>query len=377
MAYAKTLFVGRVATALLATLAFAGCSSGRPVAGGTAGQGAAGGGSSAGSGASAANPTGEGTGCTMDGATRSCCTTGTQTCSGTVEFLTWGACLDAKGVKVVCGGGTIPGGCGVGEFGPSCTKLADGGVPHYCGNGEFPPSCVPWTGDGGIPHYCGTGEFPPSCIPKSGDAGVPPTCRPGELGLTCVPPPGNWPDGGRPPLPSLCTDPAINNEPEILQASSPAVGQTVSKNGQIKLWVTDERAPFIAPGEQVDATTGAVTKPGDRTAKAPDGYLYEPALYIAPATAENGGTPHFPQYIKGEYDNLQAVTAGKPVYQALQSAPIDPPPAGASAALKYNAEDIWDVSALGLAPGTYIAEFVIHDGDHDRGVGCVTIVVTP
>jgi hypothetical protein len=177
-------------------------------------------------------------------------------------------------------------------------------------------------------------------------------------------------------VPSLCNDPTVNNEPEILMGYAPGNGQSVSKTAQIKVWVTDERPMFIAPGEEIDASTGAITKAGDRTAKAPDGYLFEPALYIAPATAENGGTPHFPQMIKGQYDNTVATTSGPPVYQLSQSAPIDAPPPGA-ATQKFTGEDIWDVSALGLAPGTYTGEFLIHDGDRDRAVGCITIVVTP
>jgi hypothetical protein len=39
------------------------------------------------------------------------------------------------------------------------------------------------------------------------------------------------------------------------------------------------------------------------------------------------------------------------------------------------AEYVWNVNSLGLSPGTYDAEFVIHDGDKDRGIGCVTIVI--
>jgi hypothetical protein len=42
----------------------------------------------------------------------------------------------------------------------------------------------------------------------------------------------------------------------------------------------------------------------------------------------------------------------------------------------YTAEFIWDVNSLGLKPGQYLAEFVIHDGDRDRGVGCVAITIT-
>jgi hypothetical protein len=54
---------------------------------------------------------------------------------------------------------------------------------------------------------------------------------------------------------------------------------------------------------------------------------------------------------------------------------MDPAPAGTKLSERYTTEDIWDVSALGLKPGTYSAEFVIHDGDRDRAIGCVTITI--
>jgi hypothetical protein len=173
-------------------------------------------------------------------------------------------------------------------------------------------------------------------------------------------------------LPPLCTDKTVNNEPEILAAYSPPNGSMIPESGQIRVWVNDEGAPFIAPNEQLDPTTGAIAVPGDRTAKAPDGYLWEPALYIAPATAERGGTPHFPQFIKGNYNYPGAgKNAGK------LSAPIDPIPGNPSLSEKYTAEDVWQVSALGLPPGTYILEFVVWDGDTDRAVGCITVTITP
>jgi hypothetical protein len=154
------------------------------------------------------------------------------------------------------------------------------------------------------------------------------------------------------------------------------MGQTVGLTGQIKVWVCDENSPFIAPGEQVDNTTGAITTPGNRTATAADGLLYEPALFIAPQTPTNGGTPHFPQWIKGSYNN-NPPTRGT----FTGGAPIDtPPPGGApgtgGGGCSYNGEDIWDVSTLGLGPGTYTAVFSVHDGDRDRAIGCVNIVIT-
>jgi hypothetical protein len=275
---------------------------------------------------------GVGESCTTDGAMRACCDTGMQQCNGTAEFKQWGDCLDASGKRITC---------------------TTGGGPDDCKSGEFSSFC---------------------------DASVPPppgTCEDSEF-------PGCSGDGGLPPPPSLCTDKQVNNEPEILVAYSPGIGQSVSQQGQIKVWVNDEWPERIAPGEQIDPSTGRITAPGDRTAKAPDGYLWEPALYIAPQTAENGGTPHFPQFIKGWY-NIEAPPAAvggkKPMMMkgAVIGTPgtdIDPPPAGIALKEKYSTELIWNVDALQLGPGTYIGEFVVGDGDLDRAVGCVTIEIT-
>jgi hypothetical protein len=167
----------------------------------------------------------------------------------------------------------------------------------------------------------------------------------------------------------LCQPGGVNNEPEILAGYSPSNGQSVGAGGQIKVWVNDEAAPIIAPNEQIDPSTGVITAAGDRTAKAPDGYLWEPAVYIAPQSAENGGMPHFPTAIKGSYNNTTQKGPGTLV------AAMDPVPAGTMLPEKYTAEIIWNVDSLGLAPGTYVAEFVIHDGDKDRGIGCVTITI--
>jgi len=176
--------------------------------------------------------------------------------------------------------------------------------------------------------------------------------------------PGNGGNGSEPPPPA-CNDPTVNTEPNILVGYVPANGQSVGNNGQIKVWVNDERAPFVAPGEQIDPTTGAITMAGDRTAKAPDNYLWEPTLYI-------NGHAFFPTAIKGPYNNHP------PTYQGASyptDAPIDPVPPGAIAFQTYTGEDVWDVSSLGLSPGTYAAEFVVHDGDRERAVGCISIVI--
>lgn len=184
--------------------------------------------------------------------------------------------------------------------------------------------------------------------------------------VTLVPTPTNAP----PASSQLCQAGGVNNEPEILVGYSPAAGQTVSSTGQIKVWANDEGAPFIAPNEQVNNSTGQITTPGDRTARASDNYLYEPALYISPQTAESGGTPHFPNYVKGDYNNNPPTRSN-----GTSGAKIDPVPAGANIYEPYTAEYIWDVSGLGLSAGSYQAEFVIHDGDRDRGVGCINFTI--
>lgn len=258
--------------------------------------------------------------CSKPGATRICCGSGVETCEGTAEFMSWGPCLDHGGKTLSC--------------------------PHSCADDEFGHCDAGTIYDGGA--RCGEGEFAIPC------------------------------DAGTPPPPSLCTNRMINNEPEILAGYSPANGQSVTQDGEIKVWITDEAAAMISANEQIDPSTGLITTPGDRTATAKDGYLWEPALYIAPETAENGGTPHFPKYIRGWYNNVPSNAPPKPGKNAGTSgAAIETPPAGIRLSERFNSEDVWEVSDLGLAPGTYQAEFVIHDGDTDRGVGCVTITVEP
>ena len=228
---------------------------------------------------------------------------------------------------------------------PGATRACCGAGTQTCAGVEF-PTWGPCLAADGTTLTCGQGS-----------------CQSGEFS-SC--------DGGAPPLPpppKLCQAGGVNNEPEILVGYAPASGQSVGAGGQIKVWVNDEGAPIIAPGEIVDASTGMITTPGDRTAKAADGYLWEPALYIAPQSAETGGTPHFPSLIRGDYNNTTQKGAG------LHVAGMDPPPPGSMLSENYTAELIWSVDALALPAGTYLAEFVIHDGDRDRGVGCVTITI--
>jgi hypothetical protein len=192
-----------------------------------------------------------------------------------------------------------------------------------------------------------------------------------------------------------CGDPNVNTERGMIVAYSPAAGQAVGAAGQIVVWANDECPLVIAPGEKVDPSTGAITVPGNRSAKLSDGYLAEPALYVAPATAENGGTPHFPTAIKGGFNSsyppseLMACDCNGG-FVALQDAPahllapdggaatlvpMDPPPPGTTLSCFYTAEYVWDVPSLGLAPGTYGVELSIPDGDGDRQEACLTVLI--
>jgi hypothetical protein len=201
--------------------------------------------------------------------------------------------------------------------------------------------------------------------------------------VTIAPTPTLAPIAGSP----LCQPGGANDEPGIISATSPASGQTVSATGQIKVWVDDEGAPIIAQGETTNSD-GSIANKGNQTQLAPDNYLFEPAVYIDSATAESGGSPFFPDYIKGQYNNDPNDTSAgfaRNSNNIVTGAAIDTPPAGASTAgcifgsnffpNCYKAEYIWNVSSLGLSAGTHRAEFVIHDGDFNRGVGCVNIQV--
>lgn len=182
---------------------------------------------------------------------------------------------------------------------------------------------------------------------------------------------------------SLCTDKSVNTEPEILTAYSPQTGGVVGSTGQVKVWVDDERPPIVAPGLTTNAD-GSVNNPGNQSALAPDKYLWDPALYV-PTPVEQGGTPHFPDYVKGVYNpnppnanctGFSCYSSSKGVNGATpDSLPPGSKPAGCLQGLCYEAEYIWDVSKLGLSTGTYQGEFVIHDGDTDRAIGCVTIKI--
>ncbi len=168
-----------------------------------------------------------------------------------------------------------------------------------------------------------------------------------------------------PPASSVCSKGGINTRPEILVYSTPKNGEAISIDGQIKVWANDTAPLLIAPGERITRNSGAIIAPGDRAAKAPDGYIWAPALYIFPQTVDAGGQPYFPSSIRGDYNNGTIRLAFG----------IERLPASIQLQNRYTAQYIWNVKDLGLQPGSYQLQFVIHDGGTGRAVKCISMRV--
>jgi hypothetical protein len=171
-----------------------------------------------------------------------------------------------------------------------------------------------------------------------------------------------------PPVTSFCTKSGTNKHPEALVAYLPNQATAISINGQIKLWVSDTHPPAIAPNEFITKSSGSVKVPGDRAATAPDGFLWEPQLYVFPATIENSGKAYFPVLVQGNYNNgTDKVSYGS-----------DNIPPTALPLSNYTVEFTWNVKDIGLTDGEYKIEFVAHDGNTKLGVRCMTLrVYTP
>jgi len=171
-----------------------------------------------------------------------------------------------------------------------------------------------------------------------------------------------------PPTTSLCRKGGANIHPEALIAYLPDQASAVSSTGQIKLWVSDTHPPAISPNEIITRSSGSVKTPGDRGARAPDNYLWEPQLYIFPQTVENNGQQYFPSLVQGNYNNgSDMVSYGSDVL-----------PPSALPLSKYTVEFVWNVKDIGLTDGEYQIEFVAHDGNQKLGVRCMTLrVYTP
>jgi len=166
-----------------------------------------------------------------------------------------------------------------------------------------------------------------------------------------------------PPIANLCTKGGNNKNPDALIAYSPAQSTAVSTVGQISLWVTDNKPPYVAPNEQASRSSGAIKLSGERDQTAPDGYRFEPQLYIFPHTVETNGKPYYPDFIRGDFNN------GTP-QNTFNS---DVMPTDALPKKGYTVEFIWNVANIGLTPNEYEIEFVAHDGNENLGVKCINI----
>jgi len=172
-----------------------------------------------------------------------------------------------------------------------------------------------------------------------------------------------------PPVTNMCKAGGANKNPNALIAFSPDQATAVSSDGQISLWVSDNKSPYISPNEVVIKSSGAIKTEGDLTARAPDNYLLEPQLYVFPATVENNGKPYFPKFAKGSYNN-----GG--VLQTSFNSDVLPP--DSLPKNDYTLELVWNVADIGLTDGGYNIEFVAHDGNLNLGVKCISIrVYTP
>lgn len=204
-----------------------------------------------------------------------------------------------------------------------------------------------------------------------------------------------------PPIGNGCAKSQFNTEDEILVGSDPAPGAATS--GLIRVWVTDELAPRIAPNEIIDPITGQITTIGDRTARDHDSdgngmFLWEPSIYVKPATGELPSGPFcdetkpeckafFPILVKGDYNsdsdffNLRNSSKGPEIDKDWENFKNGPGMANSPGGYRYGqilpymAEFVWDTSKFGLKPGNYWAQFVIHDGDTNLGISCINIKI--
>jgi hypothetical protein len=168
-----------------------------------------------------------------------------------------------------------------------------------------------------------------------------------------------------PPASSLCKPGGVNARPEIIAYVYPPNGEGISVEDQIKIWVNDNKPPLIAPAEKITRNSGAIITPGDRTAKAPDGHLYEPALYVFPQSVEAGGQPYFPTNIRGDYNNGTIRLAFG----------IERLPAHIQLKNRFTSQYTWNVKDLGLQPGAYQLQFVVMDGADKHAITCVSMRV--
>jgi hypothetical protein len=172
-----------------------------------------------------------------------------------------------------------------------------------------------------------------------------------------------------PPASNLCKPGGANVHPNALVAYWPPQATAISTTDQIELFVSDTKPPYISPNEIITRSSGAVKVPGDRAATAPNGYLWEPQLYVFPQTVEKDGRPYFPSWVQGDYNN-GAMTG---VSYGSGTLPVDSLPLS-----KFTVEYVWNVKDIGLTDGEYSIEFVAQDGNAKVGMRCMSLrIYTP
>lgn len=168
-----------------------------------------------------------------------------------------------------------------------------------------------------------------------------------------------------PPMSASCAPGGINARPDIIAYVSPKNATSVSSDSSIRIWVNDTLPLKIAPGEVVTRNSGSIVRAGDRTAKAPDGQLFAPALYIFPQTAEAGGAPFFPSNIRGDYDNGERRIAFG----------VERLPADITLKYGYTAQYTWFIKDLPIRSGSYQIQIVVTDSVDKHGVACFNMRV--
>ena len=190
------------------------------------------------------------------------------------------------------------------------------------------------------------------------------------------------------PKVNTCAESNFNREPYIFIASDPLPGGIAVPGGRIRVWVDDGNGGSVSEGEIINKDTGQIITPGDRSATDGKGqgyYRWEPALYITPLTspdqpgpyagdAENGGQPYFPSFVRGRVVYTDSNTT-----RFLSLPPIESPVGFEVPRSKDHggnqAQFILEVNSLGLTPGFYRAQIVVHDGDGDLALNCITIQI--
>jgi hypothetical protein len=191
-----------------------------------------------------------------------------------------------------------------------------------------------------------------------------------------------------PPAANACLHYKLNDEADIFVGSDPPPGGAAVPGGLVRVWVDDGNGGSVAEGEKIDASTGRITTAGDRRGSDGAGagyYLWEPAIYLTKLTSpdqpppysgdvENGGTPMFPQIVKGKVNYADGDSE-----DFMPLPPVDPPGGFDTRKRRGHggnmAQFIWEVNSLGLSTGYYRAQIIVHDGDGDLAMNCITIQI--